>query len=169
MIYTDEAVYEGEWQNDNRQGKGRMIYTDEGIFEGEWQNDEPQGRGKMIYADGSVYEGEWQNNNRQGKGKMSGETLDERKRKADLEKKNLQSFLEVCKAESVGGVCHLRHERVWEVDIFVVRQLFLPVPSVQLPFIVIRVLKLVLPVETARALAQSRIQPVEMVGRSDNE
>ena len=42
MRYTD-GVYEGEWKNDNREGKGKFTWAEEkwrgNVYEGEWKND----------------------------------------------------------------------------------------------------------------------------------
>lgn len=37
-----------------------MRYANGDIYEGEWANDMKNGRGKFYYAKGAVYEGTWQ-------------------------------------------------------------------------------------------------------------
>ena len=39
MIYNNGDVYEGEWQNTDRHGKGQFRFSDGGLIEGIWKND----------------------------------------------------------------------------------------------------------------------------------
>ena len=60
MIYDKgEEVYEGEFVNNRREGKGRLIYENGSVYEGEWKDDEMNGRGVLKTADGDEYTGEW--------------------------------------------------------------------------------------------------------------
>lgn len=45
-------------------------YKDGGVYEGEWQDNKKHGRGLLKYANGSVYEGEFKNGVADGKGTM---------------------------------------------------------------------------------------------------
>jgi len=63
------VLYEGEWRQDIRHGKGRHSWADGSSYEGEWANDHRHGKGKHSWADGSTYEGEWEDDERHGKGK----------------------------------------------------------------------------------------------------
>lgn len=40
------------------------------MYNGEYQNDMKNGTGKYIFQNGSIYEGLWKNNKRVGKGKL---------------------------------------------------------------------------------------------------
>jgi hypothetical protein len=66
------AVYEGEWNDGKRHGKGVLYYNDErtSFYDGEWHNDARHGHGMMQYVSGSQYDGEWRNNRKHGKGTM---------------------------------------------------------------------------------------------------
>lgn len=39
------AFYEGYWENDMANGKGRLIHSDGDIYEGDWLNDKAHGYG----------------------------------------------------------------------------------------------------------------------------
>ena len=36
MVFKDCSIYEGLWNNDKMNGKGRMIYSDGDVYEGDW-------------------------------------------------------------------------------------------------------------------------------------
>ena len=81
----DKLMYEGEFKNGKRNGKGKEFfitgkiegnlinYSSEDdllIFEGEYINGERNGKGNEYYADGKIkFEGEYKNGERNGKGK----------------------------------------------------------------------------------------------------
>ena len=93
-IYSDELIYEGEYLNGKRNGKGkeygrygRLIFKGEYlngkrngkgkeygsygrlIFEGEYLNGKKNGKGKEFYDDKIIFEGEYLNNKKwNGKG-----------------------------------------------------------------------------------------------------
>lgn len=64
--YPNEGIYEGEIENDKRNGYGIMNYNDTRIYVGYWVNDNRHGEGTMTYKNGDKYEdkyeGEWNNN-----------------------------------------------------------------------------------------------------------
>ena len=68
--FFGKLEFEGEYLNGKRHGKGRE-YNDFGrlIFEGEYLNDERNGKGKEYDLDKLVFEGEYLNDKRNGKGK----------------------------------------------------------------------------------------------------
>jgi len=68
---SDGFIYEGDWVNDKREGKGKMTYGSDGfIYEGDWVNDKREGRGKMTNSKNDyIYEGEFKNGNFNGYGK----------------------------------------------------------------------------------------------------
>ncbi|MFN6036836.1 MAG: FISUMP domain-containing protein [Bacteroidota bacterium] len=53
------AFYEGEWNDNKRQGKGKMCYENGEILDGTWNNDMFTGKGKFTFEGGEVYDGEW--------------------------------------------------------------------------------------------------------------
>lgn len=60
MHYPNGSVYEGEWYNDQRSGKGVLRLANNNRYEGLWERDMKNGRGKFIYLDkGQVYTGNW--------------------------------------------------------------------------------------------------------------
>ena len=46
-------------QNGKRRGFGLKIFKNGDRYEGEWDNDKANGKGKFWHADGDYYEGEW--------------------------------------------------------------------------------------------------------------
>jgi hypothetical protein len=65
---TDTFKYIGEWRDDLFDGHGRLELKDSGaVFEGEFAEGQRHGRGVIIYPDGSEYSGNWQNDKRHGK------------------------------------------------------------------------------------------------------
>lgn len=71
MTYANGNVYDGDWNNDIKEGDGKMTYVNGDVYEGSWEYDVIEGDGKMTYANGDVYEGSWRNDVRDGKGKMT--------------------------------------------------------------------------------------------------
>ena len=59
--YTNGDIYEGDWVNDKRHGRGKMIYKTGDIYEGNWVNDKRHGKGEIIYANGLIHNGDWEN------------------------------------------------------------------------------------------------------------
>jgi hypothetical protein len=66
--FDNGAVFEGQWKEGKRQGKGKQVWKDGSIYEGYWKNDMANGRGRLIHADGDVYEGDWENDKASGIG-----------------------------------------------------------------------------------------------------
>ena len=60
LTYTSSIVYQGEWFNDLKHGKGKEENLKNGeTFEGEWKYGKLTGKGKMVYQTGDIYEGEF--------------------------------------------------------------------------------------------------------------
>ena len=60
MYYSDGSVYEGEWYNDQRNGKGILSLANGNRYEGMWERDMKNGDGKFLFLDrGQVYTGIW--------------------------------------------------------------------------------------------------------------
>ena len=67
-IYSlNVAVYEGEFKNDKREGKGIFKFPDGGVYEAEFLNGLFQGKEIYKYVNGDVYEGEFKNGLFEGK------------------------------------------------------------------------------------------------------
>ena len=68
-VYIDDrSIYEGQWKNGKRHGKGKQNWTDGSVYDGYWLNDMANVYGRLIHSDGDCYEGEWYNDKAQGKG-----------------------------------------------------------------------------------------------------
>jgi hypothetical protein len=61
-------VYEGEWMNGKRNGKGTYTSDNGDVLEGEWKDDKKHGKGKLTLANGDVYDGNWENDKKHGIG-----------------------------------------------------------------------------------------------------
>ncbi len=60
MYYSDGSVYEGEWYNDQRSGKGLLKLSNNNRYEGSWEYDMKNGPGKYFDLNkGQVYTGSW--------------------------------------------------------------------------------------------------------------
>ena len=70
MIWKSGEVYEGEWSNNLKEGKGIQTWTDGEKYEGNFKNSNFEGKGVLYYKDGDRYEGDFKNNNRHGSGIM---------------------------------------------------------------------------------------------------
>ena len=69
MRYKDGSIYEGEWSEDFRNGKGKMTYFNRQrhYYDGDWNKDKRHGKG--IYYDGNYnYDGEWLEDLKHGEG-----------------------------------------------------------------------------------------------------
>lgn len=69
MVYTGGNIYEGEWLAGMRHGPGKLIEVAANVtYEGEFNRNEKEGRGVQTNADGDVYEGEFANGKPNGRG-----------------------------------------------------------------------------------------------------
>jgi len=58
LISADGTIYEGEFNQNTKEGKGKEILPDGSHFEGTfWENGWNKGTGVKIYADGKRFEG----------------------------------------------------------------------------------------------------------------
>ena len=70
--YEDNLVFEGEYLNSRRNGKGKEYYNynDKLLFEGEYLKGRRKGKGKEYYDNGDLkFEGQYLNGERYGSGK----------------------------------------------------------------------------------------------------
>ena len=74
MEYPNGFIYEGEWSNGKRHGKGKYImYKDNvdlaaDVYDGDFVNGKAEGKGVTNYSNGDKYEGDYHNWNKDGKG-----------------------------------------------------------------------------------------------------
>mmetsp|Transcript_3682 Transcript_3682/g.5340 ORF Transcript_3682/g.5340 Transcript_3682/m.5340 type:complete len:122 (+) Transcript_3682:3-368(+) len=61
MTYANQDIYDGQWKEDCKDGKGTMKYHNGDVFEGEFSSNEMHGKGTYEYADGDIFKsiGEW--------------------------------------------------------------------------------------------------------------
>lgn len=62
------SMYEGEFREGLRHGKGIYVLPDGSVYEGGWANGSMNGRGVFRWTDGSVYDGDWKDGRRHGQG-----------------------------------------------------------------------------------------------------
>ena len=67
----DGFTYEGQWKDDQIQGKGVARYPTGQIFEGFFKQGVPDGEGTMTFSDGTKYEGSWLDGKMEGDGVLS--------------------------------------------------------------------------------------------------
>ena len=64
----DNTVYEGEFKDGVKCGKGKLTYNDGTVYEGEFSDNVIHGKGVMKFANGREYEGEFKEGTMNGKG-----------------------------------------------------------------------------------------------------
>jgi hypothetical protein len=62
-------VYDGDWANGTREGKGKYTWANGDVYNGDWVNNVQQGKGEMTWQRKEYYIGDWVNGIRQGKGR----------------------------------------------------------------------------------------------------
>ena len=61
--------YSGSWVDDKVKGVGRMEYANGDIYMGEWESDQRHGKGKFFSVEtNTTYEGMWLNGYKHGNG-----------------------------------------------------------------------------------------------------
>jgi 1-phosphatidylinositol-4-phosphate 5-kinase len=55
-----EAVYEGNFKSNMKNGKGKYWYLNGDEYEGNFVNGQKEGYGKFTWNSGERYEGQWQ-------------------------------------------------------------------------------------------------------------
>ena len=68
LIYPNGDKYNGEFQNDERNGTGTLYFSNGDKYIGKWKDNKRNGKGSILYSNGDKYEGEWKNDNRHGLG-----------------------------------------------------------------------------------------------------
>lgn len=55
QIWPDGAMYEGNWVNNQANGKGKFTYNNRDVYEGNWKNGKANGYGIFTHHSGSRY------------------------------------------------------------------------------------------------------------------
>ena len=66
--FNNGDIYEGDWKNDNRTGKGIYYFKSGNRYEGDFKNGKKEGKGIFYYNNGNRYEGDFKNDKYEGKG-----------------------------------------------------------------------------------------------------
>ena len=61
-----ENTYDGEWDQDKRNGMGECVFSSGDHYVGDWCDNVIQGHGNMYYYGGAKYQGCWENGQRLG-------------------------------------------------------------------------------------------------------
>lgn len=59
MLYDNGRLYEGEWQNDKKFGRGFELNPNGNRYEGYFINGKCEGYGTYIWYNGEIYDGQW--------------------------------------------------------------------------------------------------------------
>lgn len=76
IVYRDGRSYEGNFTNDEREGRGKRFRSDGTLYyRGQWKNDTMTGHGKYMYpctadSEWGYYEGDFRNSKYDGSGKL---------------------------------------------------------------------------------------------------
>ena len=62
------GVYEGDFLNNMRSGKGRMEWASGGCYEGDFLDNSRSGKGRMTWPSGEYYEGDFIDGKMEGTG-----------------------------------------------------------------------------------------------------
>ena len=71
LVYPGDGVYEGEYVDGRKEGRGKFWYVFGSVYEGQWLNDEKHGKGKEMYNDGATYDGRFHEGARHGAGVLT--------------------------------------------------------------------------------------------------
>jgi hypothetical protein len=69
MFFVGIGTYKGFFKSGNLDGIGNFEYLNGSVYEGDWKENRKHGRGQFIETDGrTVHVGEWENDYKHGKG-----------------------------------------------------------------------------------------------------
>ena len=72
LVLTDYITYTGEWKDNKKNGYGiETCHEDESVYEGEFVNGEKEGKGVLKFKDGSYYSGNFKNSKFDGEGQFN--------------------------------------------------------------------------------------------------
>ena len=66
-----ETRYEGQFQNDVKEGEGTLTYVSGDVYQGSWKTDRASGYGVLKYRSGDTYTGNFVNGVKSGDGILS--------------------------------------------------------------------------------------------------
>ena len=66
--YGNGDVYNGEWKNSKKNGKGIIVYKSGNKYDGYWEEGKKSGKGIYYFKNGDFFKGEWKNGKKNGKG-----------------------------------------------------------------------------------------------------
>lgn len=69
-IFNNRGLYDGEWKNNRRHGKGKYIWHNGDRYVGGFVEGKRSGTGIYYFASGERYEGEWKDDYRHGAGRF---------------------------------------------------------------------------------------------------
>ncbi|CAG5120362.1 unnamed protein product [Candidula unifasciata] len=67
-ITSTGIIYQGSWDKDRMNGKGKLEHPSGASYEGDFLNNMFHGQGKYTWPDGSFYEGQFVENRLEGEG-----------------------------------------------------------------------------------------------------
>ncbi|PVD20460.1 hypothetical protein C0Q70_18616 [Pomacea canaliculata] len=70
MHYSDNTIYEGQWQKNKKQGFGILRTSPKAVYKGHFQNHLRNGEGSQTYDNGDQYQGYWVRDKRHGHGEL---------------------------------------------------------------------------------------------------
>ena len=68
IVYSDKSDYEGQLNQNKREGVGILEFTNGDIYLGEWKDDLFNGKGTYVFGYGDRYEGEVKGGRKEGYG-----------------------------------------------------------------------------------------------------
>lgn len=69
LITASGDIYSGQWVQNRKEGQGTYKFSDgKQSYQGEFKEDQANGRGKMVYPDDSEYNGQIKNWLKNGEG-----------------------------------------------------------------------------------------------------
>ena len=60
-LKNNKTIYDGDWYNNKRNGKGTLIMNDDLVYDGNWIDNLPHGKGVLKKNNQVIYDGEWTN------------------------------------------------------------------------------------------------------------
>mmetsp|Transcript_26936 Transcript_26936/g.36010 ORF Transcript_26936/g.36010 Transcript_26936/m.36010 type:complete len:94 (+) Transcript_26936:637-918(+) len=67
---SDQALYQGEYKEGERHGKGKLSLLNGNVVEGDFSGDKPNGHCVYTWANGNRYEGQMVDGDIEGRGRL---------------------------------------------------------------------------------------------------
>ena len=61
MKFKNGDVYDGEWYDEDMQGRGMYRWASGDYYVGEFKRDKREGKGTLTLSTGEIYEATWEN------------------------------------------------------------------------------------------------------------